>query len=665
MNKHSSSNESYIAGIDGLRAIAVLSVLIYHWNHLLLPGGFTGVDVFFVISGYVISKSLATSKAEKFSGYILWFYKRRFLRIVPALIFCLILSSIASVLFIPNAWLSASNALTAASAFFGVSNFYLVVAADGYFSQRIPFNPFVHTWSLAVEEQFYVIFPLVFYLWLKRDGSAGAQRALRTLLLPLLAVVSLVLAWHETAASYDRAFYLLPSRFWELAAGAILFQFQHRQLPGAGKRIGPRVLLALGAVLLTIGFIYADESRFPFPWALLPVVGTMLMIAGTERLATDGSGSRTLLELPAVTYIGRISYSLYLWHWPVFSLYRWTVGLEGTVQSLSAFALTFALSMFSYHYVENTFRKSALFSRQDSGRVVLIGLGSMLLFSILVTALFHIHRLGLSVTKDAYVWSPYYDTGKAAATPAPVLPDTGKRLLIVGDSHAGAYQAMARLSTASLGAETLTFNRSGCSIAKLIIVNTDTPHCHDFAQETLAWVQKNSHPGDILFLASLRVDRLGDQWILFDQDKVLDLAYSPARTEERKLALEQAAELVRNVQALGVHVMMDAPKPIFRAPTFRCADWFNRSNPICAPGFTVDRDLLLKLREPTMQSLATLHSTLGVTVWDPFPVLCDGPECAAYRDGKPMFMDGDHLSGYGNRLLVPSFTAQLQSIWRS
>ena len=159
-NRHTTNN-SYIPGIDGLRAIAVLSVALYHFDHTLLPGGFTGVDVFFVISGYVISKSLAASNSTNCAAFILGFYKRRILRIVPALLFFLIITSIASSLFVPDAWLSASNKRTAISAFFGVSNFYLVRSADGYFSDRIPFNPFVHTWSLAVEEQFYLFFPLI------------------------------------------------------------------------------------------------------------------------------------------------------------------------------------------------------------------------------------------------------------------------------------------------------------------------------------------------------------------------------------------------------------------------------------------------------------------------------------------------------------------------
>ena len=157
----------YVAGIDGLRAIAVLSVIIFHFESSLLPGGFTGVDVFFVISGYVISKSLARNYGEKLSVFLLEFYKRRLLRILPALLACLLVTGVISSLFIPEYWLSSKNDITGASAFFGLSNFFLLSGEDGYFSQRVSFNPFVHTWSLAVEEQFYVIFPLMFFIWLR------------------------------------------------------------------------------------------------------------------------------------------------------------------------------------------------------------------------------------------------------------------------------------------------------------------------------------------------------------------------------------------------------------------------------------------------------------------------------------------------------------------
>ena len=164
----------YIPGIDGLRALAVVSVMIYHLVPGALPGGFVGVDVFFVISGYVVTGSMMRDAKLPFLEFIAAFYARRFRRIVPALVVCLCVTVLFSVALIPDAWLSNALRDTGLSAFFGLSNFTLVTGDDGYFATRSEFNPFTHTWSLAVEEQFYLLFPLVLYFGIHRSVKSGA-----------------------------------------------------------------------------------------------------------------------------------------------------------------------------------------------------------------------------------------------------------------------------------------------------------------------------------------------------------------------------------------------------------------------------------------------------------------------------------------------------------
>jgi peptidoglycan/LPS O-acetylase OafA/YrhL len=670
MVKHSTTSNSYIPGIDGLRAIAVLSVLLYHFEHTLIPGGFTGVDIFFVISGYVISKSLAASNSTYFPTYILGFYKRRILRIVPALLFLLIVTSIATSLFVPDAWLSEKNKWTALSAFFGISNIFLVSGADGYFSDRIPFNPFVHTWSLAVEEQFYLFFPLIFYIWLKARNGEKLPRTISFLLLPIIALASLALSAYETKVAHERAFYLLPSRFWELAVGAILFQLQSRHLFLSEPSTRSKWLLLSGAALLTVGFIFSDEAFFPFPWALFPVVGALLMIAGTTQVSGVPNGIQVFMESRALTYIGRISYSLYLWHWVVFSLFRWTVGLTKPLTAIVALLLTFILSSLSYHLLENSFRRNTFLGRQASWKIVTIGLGAVAA-SFLATALLFKYDdsigIRLSVTSNSYDWSPYYSVShKTDLTPIDATNSLGrgKQIFVIGDSHAGAYSNMVKLAAASLGAKATILSRSGCAIATLIDASMNTQACRNFEQDILDRMKVHSSAGDIVFLASLRMHRLSNQWGAFESAEVLSRSATLADIEERKLALTQASVFIEKLEAMGLHVLMDAPKPIFRAPPFRCSDWFNRSNPVCEPGFTVSKELLLRLREPTLVSLRELQKSHGIHVWDPFPILCGGAVCSAFNRGKPVFSDGDHLSGYGGRLLVPSFTNQIQEIWR-
>ena len=166
----------YIPGIDGLRAVAVLSVLLFHMRGSFLPGGFAGVDVFFVISGYVVSASLLHRHDNHIGRYLLAFYARRIVRIFPALLVCVLLTGVATTMLVPASWLSQTTAYTGLASIFGLSNFALVWFSDGYFSPRAEFNPFTHTWSLAVEEQFYLVFPVMFYAWFRaRAGGGGGQ----------------------------------------------------------------------------------------------------------------------------------------------------------------------------------------------------------------------------------------------------------------------------------------------------------------------------------------------------------------------------------------------------------------------------------------------------------------------------------------------------------
>ena len=635
----------YVPAIEGLRAVAVLSVLLYHLNDALLPGGFTGVDVFFVISGYVIARSLQANSAAPVGAFILGFYKRRILRLVPALLFFLVSLSFACALFIPDAWLSASNNETALWAFFGLSNFYLVHSADGYFSLRIPYNPFSHTWTLGVEEQFYVLFPLIFYFWVRRRPLAGG-------LLPGLALASLFIAAYQTKADPLAAFYLLPSRFWELAAGAMLFQLQGRRLPSTPW------LLPVGAACLIAGFGLARAESFPFPWALAPVAGSLLLIAGVSEGSAAGGPIRRVLQSGSLTYIGRISYSLYLWHWGIFALFRWTIGISEPITAGAALLLTFLLSALSYHVVEQPFRRGEFWRRQPSWRVASAGVAAALAAHLAVASLYETRNslgLNLSVTTDQYDWSPYISRPASGA---------GKRLFVIGDSHAETYGNMAYLAAQRQGAQVSIFSRVGCPLANLrtSVVHT-VPACRHIEEDVVSYLQANAKPGDAVLIASLRVPRLSEQSNAFDLEAQRLIWRHPSRIVERKQALEEAARFIEKLQAMRLHVILDAPKPLFRAPPFRCLDWFNRSNPACDAGFEVSRELLLELREPVMASLRELERSHGVHIWDPFPTLCPGAQCSALRGHRPVFFDTDHLSGYGGRLLVDSFSAALAQIW--
>lgn len=247
------TSSRYIPAIDGMRAIAVLAVIVFHADFLdALPSGFTGVDMFFVLSGYVVSQSLWDRRELGVVHFLKDFYRRRLLRILPALLVVLSVSFVVSALFMPQFWLSELINRTGLAAYFGLSNVVLAWNTNTYFSPSAELNPYLHTWSLGVEEQFYVIFPIMYFIWLRFNQQVALVKAV----LPLLALVSLVLSAVETPTDPRSAFYLLPSRFWEFAAGAMLFQSIGTRRFSA--RVKTRVQSARQSLL---GLVQPNEPR--------------------------------------------------------------------------------------------------------------------------------------------------------------------------------------------------------------------------------------------------------------------------------------------------------------------------------------------------------------------------------------------------------------------
>ena len=662
----------YINGIDGLRAIAVLAVMLFHMDAFAFwQGGFTGVDVFFVISGYVISKSLAGKSDLRLGGYLLGFYRRRLVRIMPALLVMLLVTTLASILFIPSAWLSHTIDASGLSAFFGYSNFHFAWNNERYFSPRVDFNPFLHTWSLGLEEQFYLLFPLIFYLRLKTEDQANAgnkntRRAmLAAVVLIALAGASFVFSVFESAAQSKNAFYLLPSRFWELAAGAMLFLLhrQGRLVPTSKGWSNLLILAGLGTV--GAGFLMAQPGAFPFPWALLPVTGTVLLISGTLESGNASSGLQKFLSHPVLTYIGRISYSLYLWHWPVSVLFRWTFGFETAIAKGLYVLVTFLLAMVSYHLIENPLRGSAFLKGQRNWRVVAASLAVVVAGYFLARFMVDAKpTLSLSVTKNTTIWNSrryWFDGPKEPVTEDPNI--LGRRLFAVGDSHTAAYRTMLNIVSKELGIEVHEYEQGGGAIAGLLKPMNE--ECWTHYNNALQEIRSQVRNGDVVFLASLRMPEFADQFEPVNIDDVVKAFFSEEAVQDRRAALVEAHTIVQELTGTGAYVVVEAPLPVLFAPPYRCSDWFNKMNPIGANGLTVSREFLETVRRPVMDSMAALAASHeGVTIWDPFPVLCAGETFSAYdQKGQPVFRDGDHLSANGNRILAPSFKEFLVSLW--
>ena len=653
----------YVAGIDGLRAIAVLAVIVFHVEFLrFLPGGFTGVDMFFVISGYVISRSLAERQTRPLSAFLLQFYQRRVLRIVPALLVVLLCSVLVSTLIIPPVWLSSQNEDTGLAAFFGLSNLVLAWQTDTYFSPQAEFNPYLHTWSLGVEEQFYLIFPVVFVLWLRyRENNLIARY-----LLPILTLASLAWCAVQSQAAPLSAFYLLPSRFWELAAGALLFQVINQ---GHGARLRPwhlQVMLLAGLALLVTGFILTPAGRFPYPWALVAVLGTLLLIAGMVLNGDRRPGPLlTMLQWPVLTYAGRLSYSLYLWHWPVAVFLRWTVGLETLWVQLAYPLLVLALAAASYHWVERPMRRGRTLFQRRAGVSVACGLGAIGLSALLgVWTAGNAERLSLSTVADSYTWHAYKHYPREPLEPLEEPALQGRQLFVLGDSHTAAYRTMLNIVSLRLGIKVVEYERGGCAVVSLLAA--DPLACNEWRSDALVDIQARAKPGDVVFLASLRMPELAGRDWRDGEGSVFEQALSERTAQQAQAARQAADAVLEPLQAAGLTVLIDAPAPVFKAPANRCSDAFNRLNPICAPGLTVARDRILQLRAPQMHLLTILAREYpALNIWDPLPILCPADTCSAYdANAQPLFADADHLSGHGNRVLEPSFTERLIHLYK-
>ena len=338
-------SKGYRSEIDGLRAIAVIAVIINHFNQDLLPGGFLGVDIFFVISGYVITKSLQRHKESNLKQLLAGFYERRIKRLFPALAICLFITSIAIVIVNPQPLQSLRTGLMATV---GASNFYLIKNSTNYFAQSSELNPFLHTWSLAVEEQFYLIYPILFWICNRRPSSKKSLGYLPVILW-ILSSLSLVGAIVVQGKNPETAYFSMPFRFWEMAAGCLLCSNLFTRFTAKAGSGLFQFLCCISVFSLFI--LFSIPKAYIIPSTITTVVFTGLFILAGE----SKNFLNKLLSHKWSTYIGTLSYSLYLWHWPILSIGRWTVGVNAQTV-LPLIIIIVLASAASYHCIEQPFR---------------------------------------------------------------------------------------------------------------------------------------------------------------------------------------------------------------------------------------------------------------------------------------------------------------------
>lgn len=622
----SSPGQRYRADIQGLRALAIVPVVIYHAMPAVAPGGFVGVDVFFVISGFLITRILMRElETGKFS--ITRFYERRVRRLFPALYLVLTLTTLGGyVLLPPDALIDLGKSIGATAAF--VSNLYFW-RSSGYFDAASDLKPLLHTWSLAVEEQFYLLFPIflfVLHRFLRRHLG---------LALWVCAAASLALAiWQAGARPLD-GFYLPLGRAYELLIGAIVAA---APLPAIrNTRLADALSLAGIAMIVTSIVLFHDGMRFPGAAALLPCIGSALILhLGADRTPLGGR----ILSQPILVFFGAISYSLYLWHWPVLVYARYAALGEPSGWVIAALvAVSVAGSWLSWRFVEQPF----LHGRRHGWWPFALGGSAMAAAFAVAGLLFVTHGLpgrfkaqaqaNLAAAND---YNPrraechanghriaYADNCVFGA--AGVAPDSA----IWGDSLGAELAVGLGERAAAKGGSVMQITASSCPPA-LDLNPPGAGDCAGHSRDTLAALIADPRISTV-YLVTAYAD-YGAQ----DQAKLIT-GYKAVAT-----ALHDAGKKLVLIYAI--------PKLPFPAPTALglTAKW---GRPL--DGFGLSTAAFEAANQPYTALLDGLAASLGASQLRPAHTLCDGNRCRAWQPGAGvLYFDDLHLSLAGVRYVL-------------
>jgi len=358
-------SNKYRPEIDGLRAFAVVAVIINHFNKDLLPSGYLGVDIFFVISGYVITSSLEGRESKNFLDFLTGFYERRIKRLVPALVVFVLITSVLICLFNPDPTRALRTGITS---LFGLSNLYLLKQSTDYFAQSTELNPFTHTWSLGVEEQFYLLFPfLIWFTGFSQQTAKGARNLF--FWVGALTIASLIGFIYLYQVKQPTAYFFMPTRFWEMATGCLLFI-------GLQKRVSIEQALEQVPPLLVVAAM-VGVMFLPVSEAVTATIGIVVLSVVLIACLKQGTTAYKFFTLEKVVYIGLISYSLYLWHGTVLSISRWTIGIHWWSVPIQI-GLMLMMAITSYNWIETPLRKSKWFSKRWKNLSAGVGLLSIL-----------------------------------------------------------------------------------------------------------------------------------------------------------------------------------------------------------------------------------------------------------------------------------------------
>ena len=654
----------YRKEIDGLRAIAVGSVILNHFYSSLAPSGYLGVDIFFVISGYVIAVSLLGQEFRSLNDLLFGFYARRIKRLLPALILCVMVTSVIISLFAPDPSLK-----TGISSLFGLSNIYLLKQANDYFGELSQLNPFTHTWSLGVEEQFYLIFPLVLWFVLKRPSESRVRLFYATM--AAASLLSLLLFVWVGASRPMVSFYLMPFRFWELAIGCVV-AVRHNE---RGRAQSPNRRWIENAILvLMLATLFLPKGLAPFTY-----VAVVALTAAALALLSRGSVAYRAMTSRPATYLGLVSYSLYLWHWPILVLSRYTIGLHWWTSPI-LLGLIFLAAHLSYHNVERPLRIRPWGSAH--GQAILAGgvaacvtAGIMLMLAIPLNGRLY---TGTTVKLEArnvdslsypyrvpqtpYQWAGapcVLSTNAEAGRDIPLnactlgrLNQASRRVMVIGDSFAAAFvhgfDALVRDDNYSV---TITSSWGASPIGE---VPNDSQ-----------WPKINEYYWNSVVPRMVSRLRRGDQVVLMSDLAGLVPAHAdPKAGRKRKLFEAGLRRFSAELGQAGIRLVVFNVNPLIRdsgcKPEMAVPQWFVFGAPPCK--FFSKAETIVR-RQPVAAMLRQLERERRLAVIDLLDPLCPRQTCTFLgANNQVLYRDeSSHLSVEAVHMVAPLLRRLLTS----
>ena len=663
MSQTNSATE-YRPEVDGLRAVAIVPVLLFHAGLSAFAGGFFGVDVFFVISGYLITAQLASS--EK-SGIALLgnFYHRRIRRLFPAIaIVSLVTAVIAYLIMTPSQLRPLFSSFTSTQVF--LQNIYLW-QNSGYWDQSLETSPLMHTWSLAVEEQFYLIFPLLFVAKSMRNAKSVLIGVAITIF-----VLSFFGALIRFGTSSTGAFFLLPYRAWELMAGAIvaLYQLKGKQFFKTKPNVS-RLISNFGMAMIIIAIILGDKStRHPGLLTLLPVVGTALLIAfGREPSLTS-----RLLSNKLLVAIGKLSYGLYLWHFPILALWRVDKGTElNGIETTAAMVLTFACSYLMWKFAETPFRDRVRTSNKyvafvaTTGFVALVSIGIVgqnTVFGKKSNSELALLEAQARIPTELDNWieidfeSPISGGSMGVTERSSPMGD----VVLLGDSHAGALKDSLSAELEKLNLSGVAFIRAGCPpVSNVIMDPPEKFNCTDFNQ-IIDIVLKDTFVTDVILFSRWTFYVEGTRYTNYKgyREDGYEIKFTAPNkkftSDEERISYlgDQIKLTVDRLESTGkkVHLIHPLPElgwdPISYAKRFidQGISWHQKLDIPFSDHLERSRravEQLDRAASPTTSKLnpADIFCDQQITNW-----------CVASLDNTLYYGDNDHLNENGNKILA-------------